>query len=224
MDSVTTESLPVLQAFQDFLEQERKHARRQVAAVTAFFLILFLIVAGAGAFFGYVYFGQLNTQIASLRGELDRTSNAMKEETSEMLTGLTRKTEALSTRMIDGDELIRKATTQISSTVSNSLSVNLAEIDEIRNALRALREENRNLRHDLARIKAAPQPVVTSGIDTTMASIATSTPMPRPSGIDTGTDKTIKPLKGDELMAPLEMAILAPGSSRTLKWRIPIAE
>ena len=60
MENVTTESLPVLQAFQDFLETERKHARRQVMAVTTFFLILFLIVAGAGAFFGYVYIGKMN--------------------------------------------------------------------------------------------------------------------------------------------------------------------
>ena len=225
MDSVSTESLPVLKAFQDFLETERKHARRQVAAVTAFFLILFLIVAGAGAFFGYVYFGQMNQQIASLQGELDRAKTSMRKETSEILSGLIARTDDLSTRMVDGDTIVRKATSEISQSVSNSISSKLAEIEVIRSEIRDLEDENRNLRSDLARLRSAQYQPVTSGADTSMAAAATSSPMTPPSGIDTpDLRKAPTPPDTGNALEPLEMAILAPGSTTTMKWRIPISE
>ncbi len=220
-ESVSTESLPVLQAFQEFLENERKHARRQVAAITAFFLILFLLVAGAGAFFGYVYIGKMNTEITSLHAQLAADTNN-KKQTADILTALARRTDDLTSRIDDGDDLIKKATSQINDTVSSSLADKMAEIEEIRKALKTLELENRNLRHDLARIQAEPT-VATSGIDTTMAATAVSSPMHPPSGIDAAVIRTPKP-RVSEALEPLEMAILAPGLSTTLKWRIPISE
>jgi hypothetical protein len=219
IESVSADSLPVLKAFQDFLETERKHARRQVAAVTAFFLILFLIVAGAGAFFGYVYFGRMDQQIASLQGELDRAKSSIKKETSEVLSGLLARTDDLSTRIIDGDSIVQKAASEISQTVSNSLSVKLAELEVIRSELRNLEDENRSLRSDLERL-ASQQLQAASQV-----TAAASSPMMPPSG--TATPSRFPPPEPPETgnpLDPLEMAILAPGSTKTMKWRIPISE
>lgn len=214
MDNVSADSLPVLQAFQDFLESERKHARRQIMAITSFFLLLFVIIAGAGAFFGYVYFGKMNNEIAFLHGQINQTKSTMKIERAELLAGFTDRTDALSTRIVDGDVLIKQATSEISNTFSNTISTSQAELNQIRDSLASLEQENKNLRRDLALISVAP-PATSPAL--AMAS-STSTPVSQPT-----VRKIPKPPASSDY-SPLEIAILAPGSSNAMKWRIPISE
>jgi cell division protein FtsB len=217
--AVSADSLPVLQAFQDFLESERKHARRQIMTVTSFFLLLFLIITGAGAFFGYVYFEKMNNEIVFLHSELSRSKSTMSIETKKRLSGLADRTDALSTRIVDGDVLIKQATAEISSTFSNSMTASFAELDQIRNSLAALQKENRSLRHDLATINITP-PATSPSME--MASSSSSYPSETSTSLP-AVRKVPKPPTSSAL-SPLEIGILAPGSSNAMKWRIPIWE
>jgi hypothetical protein len=226
MAAVSADSLPVLQAFQDFLESERKQARRQIRAVTSFFLLLFLIITGAGAFFGYVYFGKMNNQIALmnneilfLNGELNQTKSTMSIETKKLLSGLADRTDALSTRIVDGDVLIKQATAKISSSFSNSMTASFVELEQIRDSLAALQKDNRSLRQDLATINITP-PATSPSME--MASSSSSYPSETSTSLP-AERKVPKPPTSSEL-SPLEIGILAPGSSNAMKWRIPIWE
>jgi hypothetical protein len=219
---VSTDTMPVLQAFQEFLETERKHARRQIMAVTIFFLMLFIIIAGAGTFFGVVYVGKMNSQMTTLHRDLATTKRSLKQETSDMLLGLKARTDALTAKIVDGDTLIKEATSEISSTVSNSLAMRLGELAQIRSALSELREENMDLRLDLARIRtesSPPTPVATVTVS------EPALPLEQPATVNVVPPiKTPKVRATEPRLAPLELAILAPGSSETIKWRIPIEE
>ena len=137
-----------------------------------------------------------------------------------MLAGLSERTDALTARVADGDSLIKQATSELSNTVSNSLTHRLAEIDDIKTALADLRNENRTLRQDMARMRTItplevasahtedPSPVVPLAPDNVVTQLLSKLPKPPKS----------------KVRGPLEIAILAPGSSETMKWRIPIAE
>ena len=224
--AVSADSLPVLQAFQDFLESERKHARRQIMTVTSFFLLLFLIITGAGAFFGYVYFGKMNNEIALmsneivfLNGELNQTKSTMSIETKKLLSGLADRTDALSTRIVDGDVLIKQATAEISSTFSNSMTASFAEFDQIRNSLAALQKENRSLRQDLATINVTPPPTSPS-----MEMASSSSSYPSETSTSLPAVRKVPKAPTSSALSPLEIGILAPGSSNAMKWRIPIWE
>lgn len=224
IEDVSTESLPVLQAFQDFLETERKHARRQILAITSFFLMLFAIVTAAGVFFGYVYLGKLNGEIAFLHNELNLTRSSLAQEADNMLEGLTKRTEALTTRVANGDSLIRQATSDISNTVSNSLSERSAEIDDIRAALTELRNENRSFRQNLARMRPLT-PAAAPAVASKPAEPAKPLAAPVASvNIETQIVDRLPTPPTSNAFGPVEIAILAPGSSETMKWRIPISE
>jgi hypothetical protein len=61
-----TESLPVLEAFHTFLEQERRHSRRQIMAVTIFFFVILIFVIAGGIFVGSVFVRQTGEDLKSL--------------------------------------------------------------------------------------------------------------------------------------------------------------
>lgn len=222
MADVSADSLPVLQAFQEFIESERRHARRQVAIVTSFFLMLFLLVAGAGAFFGYVYFTQMNTEIAILRSELASAGTSVRKDTAEMISSLAKRTESISDNIIGSDELIRKASLQISNTFSNAISSRQAELDQIRRTLKAIQEENQDLKDKLSSIAAAG-PAAATGMSMADSGIK---PAPSEDAADTKPVNSIPALPGKRpaMLKPIEIAILAPNAKEPVKWRIPISE
>lgn len=218
MDDVTTDNLPVLQAFQEFLAAERRNTRRQVMAVTSFFLLLFIIITGAAAFFAYVVFGRMNNEISFLSNELSRTKYTVQQDASELISDLIERTDSLQARIAEKETDARMTASEISSTVSNSFSVKLSELDQIRQALTDLQKENRDLKTDLARIR--------SGSARRSASSAMPGPAEPPVQPDRKPAAMLpEPKTGDtNKHRPVELSILAPGATETMKWRIPISE
>lgn len=211
---VSAESLPVLKAFQEFIETERRHARRQVMVVTTFFLMLFVLVTGAGAFFGYVFFSQMNTDMAILRSELASANTRVRKDTADMISTLAERTDSLP----NSSDMIKNASLEISNTFSTALSARQAEMDQIRSALKAVQLQNNELRTMFTDL-ALPDPSVS-----TSKTMADSGILPTSGETAQIATSKASNLQENESPHPLEIAILAPGANEPVKWRIPISE
>ncbi len=64
------DSLPVLAAFQEFLDVERRRSRRRMIAVTFFFLIVLLAIGGMGGLVGLTYYRKTHEQTQAVQAGL----------------------------------------------------------------------------------------------------------------------------------------------------------
>lgn len=136
-------SLPVLEAFQDFLDAERAKARRQMTALTAvFILILLVITVGGGAL---VYF---QTQ----RSAADYSSISSKTETlakaSKQMDGNFKELHSQLEKAVAGQNAIIAA----QSNVNTKLSDTTGTVAELQKKLNKLQNENQALRSELEKV------------------------------------------------------------------------
>lgn len=117
------ESLPVLAAFQEFLEQERKRARRGILALTALSLALVAFVLCAGFFAGMIILERMALDFSNIQKDLL----------------------AFESRTLDLKETTRSALTTLAADVAGQVQLGASErerinsrINELRNIIAAL--------------------------------------------------------------------------------------
>lgn len=67
---LSVDSLPVLNAFNDFLAEERQQARKRMLALSACFLLLLITVSGALIYVGFGLFRQTQADIAEMQTDI----------------------------------------------------------------------------------------------------------------------------------------------------------
>ncbi len=78
-------SLPVLEAFQDFLEEERKRSRNRMFILSAIFTLLLICVIFCGLFIGSVYLSKMNNELREVRFNSETEILKLQNETLRTL-------------------------------------------------------------------------------------------------------------------------------------------
>jgi len=78
-------SLPVLEAFQDFLEEERKRSRNRMFVLSAIFTLLLICVIFCGLFIGSVYLSKMKNELREVRFNSETEILKLQNETLRTL-------------------------------------------------------------------------------------------------------------------------------------------
>ena len=208
----TPESLPVLQAFHEFIESERKAARSKLVTLSLFFIaVVISLIAGAMAI-SNTFFDQVEGDVRMVQAESEQARRQLagvKRDTQTALAGLSERTDILRSDILKDREALAAAHAQTTSLVSR-----LGQMNEV---IAMLELENTSLRQDLGAMNSH-LPQVSSNLSVAVAEInrlrelvTESTgrrPVPRRKG------------KSTTIVASL----LLPGSETGTAWRFPIPE
>jgi len=154
-------SLPVLEAFQEFLEAERARTRKKIMALVASFALLLVLLAGAVGGLAYFLMNRVNEDLDDVRGRfgslsrisLDTRNDAGKamemarEETERLREEMEKK--RLAGIMSTEEQLSDQA--ERTRTQMRDLDRKLARFDEV---LQMLELENTTLRADLGTVES----------------------------------------------------------------------
>lgn len=202
-------SLPVLNAFQAFIEKERRQARRRMLALTFGLVAVFLVLATSAAFVGLHLFGRLaervsllQSQVASLRSESAALRAESKRE-SERLSG-------------EGNGLRNElARLQDAATAGEPPRLQLAaysnELAQLRERVDGIASSNSTLREELLRLRADAAARASNAVVHARASARDAEPAPAPA-------------PGPAAAATLTIPIIPSGRNETVPWQVLIPE
>jgi len=195
----TPESLPVLRAFQQFLEGERRHTRNRMLFLTMFFAAVLIAVVAGGVFIATVFMGQirgdvdgLHSDISDIRGRTEKTEGA----TAALLSGL----EEEAAKLREGIRKDREGLSGISDTLDARLAGYSSALQGLEGIMETLRLENATLKGEMGEMRRMWRE---------------APPSPAPPGIATT-------MSGPILPETLTMSITPRGTERTYQWRIPL--
>ena len=206
--ALSAESLPVLNAFREFLEAERRRARRQVMA-WGVVILLFVVGALAG---GYVvarrFMDRVHTDLALAReqNEKVRTEAVAKIENVAQMAG----------QLNAGIAEQRKVVEQGQHELKTRITTQSDDLKFLRESLQSLEVENALLQSTVQGLRSRPASQPSAGA-------------PAPAEEDDETDVTLPATNAPALppmrirppakeSAPLEPADDTPG----LRWRLPL--
>ena len=138
------ESLPVLEAFQEFLDFERRRTRWRFLTLMTVFAALLLGLVLAGIFFGSVAVGRVKTSLAEFRSELDRE----RRTTQADLQNVALQTDDLQVELA-GD---RAALDDIRTTVVSSGTAFRNELTQLQGLVALLDVRNATLQTEVERL------------------------------------------------------------------------
>ena len=213
-----TESLPVLEAFQSFLEVERKKTRKRIIAVSVFFLLLIGVAVGGAVVAGLLLAGQMKKgmkgmqdQVSAVRGESEKRQQDVQK--------------ALSTFAAEAEKL-RDEVTKGRASESTELEARIGayneELAKLKTALDDLQKENSQLNGDLATLKTG-FPAFSNDIRRAMQDLLQS--RPSQSSAAAPVASAVKPAKRPASVYPdLIVAITPADTGNAVPWCIPIPE
>ncbi|HAS82848.1 MAG TPA: hypothetical protein DCS43_09310 [Verrucomicrobia bacterium] len=209
-------SLPVLEAFQAFLEAERRQARRRLMGVTVCSLAVIIVFAGVGT---ALIYRQTQKQGADLAGIQKRTDGltsqltSIEEQHDAELTALAARFSDESRRIV---EQYRTLNDEQQATLGNTLTMHQSSVEALKERLSVQETENASLRtllEALTAIKEKETPVVTPPPLTESTTTTAS-------GIYVGTRR--RRTEDDPSPPPVEPVVDVP--SETPPPEVPVAE
>lgn len=137
--ALTEDSLPVLNAFREFLEQERRRTRARVLWVSLSFAVVFGITVSAVVWLGRERIRELRSDLGSTNKRVDDTLQSASEEIRKVSEAAGR---TVSTIQRDVNSTILNAQSAIASNVNVEMKTRDAEIDLLKEKLSSLEIEN----------------------------------------------------------------------------------
>ena len=205
------DSLPILEAFQEFLEEERIKARRRMLALSIFFLSVLACVVVGGLLVGAAFFNRVRRDFRVVEEKLtDGTRDAWRK-TEFALTRLTDETDQLRSSMSEGQKLMSAAQTNFDWRVSQYDR----ELGSLREVVRMLETESAVLREGLGAVQSSLRP----GSPTRAEAMETLT---RLRGEEPA--RTAGKPRPSSRTRTLLVPVRRPGSDRPVTFRLPIPE
>lgn len=138
------EPLPVLQAFQDFLEAERARTRARILAILFLFSMLLIAVIGGGLLLGFVFHGRVQKDFARMQNEVAAARRAS-GDAAERAGVLQQATDRLARSVATDQERMAAIQTQVVSNARNYEAL----LTDFGKVVASLETENEGLRRDL---------------------------------------------------------------------------
>ncbi|NQU40664.1 MAG: hypothetical protein HQ523_11975 [Lentisphaerae bacterium] len=218
------DSLPVLAAFQEFLDVERSRTRARMRALTALFLAVFLLAVVAASVVGVIVYNKTQTESAvlragleNLRGQFEGTQDGAMVELVDLKTRADRLETTLQ-KQRNAFEIEKKGI----SARWDGLSTNLADLN---GTIARLQNENAQL-HTHLTATATDWDTITNRLEQILLSMAqpplstAGTPHPRQDG--PLREQPAPFTRHGESQRSIVLAIVPEGGARAMDWRIPL--
>jgi len=193
------EDLPVLRAFQEFLEAERKRSRDQMIMLSVLLLLVFIAVVVAGLVAG-------RTVIASFRAEFRSAQTAA----AQARTGIANQVSELARESGDlrsGIAAEREARDVVVDRFDREMDVRGRELKEVRETIDSLEIDNALLARGLRAIENLPP-----------ARITPAPPPPSPSG---PAPASVEAREAPAETGWLSLSVPSP-TGQPMTWRVPL--
>ncbi len=174
-------TLPVLEAFQEFLAEERRLMRRRLRLLTAAFVAILLILTAAGIAGGVLISRTLRDRVEGVRREVSETvgeTDRLNRNMRQTLSQVTDTADDLRTNM----DREKRELLVLKSSLAKAVVGYTGEVGRLRDVLDAVKLENSSLRDQFAALKhtaatplplaAAPMATAASGPDGLPRSLA----------------------------------------------------
>jgi hypothetical protein len=233
-------SLPVLEAFQEFLDNERKKTRRRMIALSACFVLLLLLTAGAGI--GVVYWQMKGMAVES--GTVSAKTEALRERVAAADEATRTSLAALESQFATNSQSMVQRHAQLLS-AQDAMAAQVIQGGEsmtaMQDVLDRLASENTALKEDLDRVmkdwptvakqvqelQALSMPAVEAAAAPTVAAApaaSTPRPTPRPTTGSASVPRVVPAVAVQEPVSPavgVTLTIVPPGEALGMRWRLP---
>ena len=218
-------SLPVLEAFQEFLDNEHKRSKRRIVALCTFFVLLLLVTAGAGT--GVVYWQMQRVAkdydaVKTQTSEIDAKRVAEDEMTRRLLATLESRLGADTQRIIarHGELLAAHTTTAQQVTQDGqSLAAMMAVLERLAGENAIMKEGLKRIVKEQATISQArrTQAESTTPGDTRISWSRghTANTIELPVVVASTRAEATDP-------STLSLTIVPPGERNGIRWRLPV--
>jgi cell division protein FtsB len=226
-------SLPVLAAFQEFIEDERKRSQNRMLILSGFFLVVLISVIGVVLTIGTFVFRHMREEVTDVRrnfGELQKDSMASKASVDSSLARFQGQADGLRYHMEKQDRQLDEA----KKSLAQSEETHDKKLAELRRVIESLETENSVLKTGLTELKT-DLPSITQQVDTALAELeselaairrlpkATTTTqvvVQVASASAAGAPRVAAHGRGESVVLP----ITPRGKNRIVDWRLPIPE
>ena len=223
----TSESLPVLKAFREFvdaeldaarelMESERRAARNRLVTLSLFFVALVIFLIAGALFVGMTFFDQVEGDINMVQGQSEQTRRQLVEarrKTDGVLAGFGQRTDVLKESMIKDREAMAAAHAETTSLVSR--------IGRMSEVIELLERENASLREDLG-VVSATLPEMTNGLNDAVAEIQRLRELVAQAA-ERGPATQSTPATG-RTSTTIVASLILPGAETSTAWHFPIPE
>jgi len=215
-------SLPVLEAFQEFLDKERVKAEKRLRMVSTIFMLLMLALIAGGGILIYLQTSRSAASYEKLSRQTQQLQAAT-NRTAAVISGLAKQLESGRAEKEKLKELYDATAAKVSS--------GAATVKQLRASLNDIAAENRELRAELEKIER--QRELTAGkvqeLAALQAALTEKIKEIRAPSAAPGQQSVAKvmrpaakpPVKPAENPAVIAMLIKPAGSSAGIRWRLP---
>jgi len=147
-------SLPVLEAIQAFLAEERAIMRRRFRALVLASAAIILAVTSASVWIGWMMIGRVQGEVEAVRGEVDSArerSVYLQQQATSTLSSVSAAAQTLRKDIMTE----KQALSTFRSGVDSRLDSYAGELGELRELLKMLRMESVSLKEELASVRTA---------------------------------------------------------------------
>ncbi len=218
------DSLPVLAAFQEFLEIERRRTRGRMLTLTLLFLLVLFAGGGIAGFLGLSYYRQTKQQTQAVKTELADLRNQVTTGTFGLapFSNLLTRASHLQSAVDEGMSILASEQDGLAMRVEG-LNTNVANLHS---TIARLQDENDQITRQME-ARVSQWQSITGEVDRLMALLAQASPalspgtpasrIPAPSSWEAPA-----PVATESRNLSLVLAIIPEGSTRAVDWRIPL--
>jgi hypothetical protein len=209
----TSESLPVLEAFQEFLDNERERNQKRLMVFSLSYLFAFLILILSGLFAGMIAVKKLKGDFLNIRNEVARLqtmSIKSRTDTDTLAQRLTVEASRLREEFESGKFMSDDDKTKFLQQISGN-DTKLTKMDEL---VKSLQKENAFLKDNMAAMNARLI-TITNEVATSLVQI---------DNLRMRTEKNSAQAAASSERLSIVMSITPRGQKSDTEWRMPIPE
>lgn len=221
--SADSESMPVLAAFQEFLEAERLRSRQRMIWISVAFGVTLVIFLTAATIIGVKVLKPMQQEVTSLQTQVDvyeRQSARAADRVAGMTARLREQDRRLQTQLA-AERQAHAATRTALNNRQAGVTTNLLAVQSV---VRKLQRENARLQQGMAYMQADLPDLLGDvrdtlrGLKAGQAAPATASPLPSTA------PPSPPPAAATTETTPLDLTITPQGSRKSLKWRLIVPE
>jgi len=213
LEQGNAESMPVLAAFQQFLEAERIRSRNRMITLSVAFGVVLAILLIAGVVVSISVLRPVQREFESLQSEIGNYQRQSERESGRVDTMLDRFHEQ-DRRFQDQLLAERQSHAETRTQLSVQEKAVQADLAHVQKLVNDLQNENLQLKRNLKHVQTDLPELLGEVRDTLR-------------GIGEGTSAATKPAgaaTAPAMSGPLVLSIIPEGSTRALTWRLPVPE
>jgi hypothetical protein len=220
LEQADAESMPVLAAFQQFLEAERIRSRNRMITLSVAFSVVLVLLLAAGGVVAVTMFRPVQREFQMLQSEIggyQRQSERSADRVDRMLERFHEQDRRFQEQISEE----RQAHAETKSELGVQKKAMEAELLHVQELVKQLQEENQRLTRSVEDVRS-DLPQLLGEMRSTLRTMEKAPQAATPAAVPSTTPPP--PSSVASPGGPLVLAITPPGSAQTITWRLPVLE